>query len=84
MVIKNELFSFTGLNVFDSDAGRTDSAQPPGVQPPAVRPLDGHGTYDLWSIGSAQNQTVPLYRILTPGLVAEQRWQTEETGGVRR
>lgn len=43
---KNGPFSFTGLNVFDSDAGRTDSAQPPGVQPPAVRPLGGHGTHD--------------------------------------
>lgn len=84
IAIKSGPFSFAGLNVFDSDAGRINSAQPPGVQPPAVWPLGGHGTHDHQSIGAAQNQAVSLFRILVSGHVTEQRWQAEKTGGICR
>lgn len=84
MAINSGSFSFAGLNVFDSDASRINSAQPPGVQPPAVRPLGGHGTHDHQPIGAAQNQAMPLFRILVSGHVAEQRWQAEKTGGICR
>jgi len=83
MVIKSDLLSFAGLNVFDSDAGRIDSAQLSRVQPPAIWTLGGHGAHDHQPIGAAQNQAMPLYGILIPGLTAKQRWQAEETGGVR-
>lgn len=79
-------FLFSDLNVFHSDASRTDSgAQSSGVQFFTVQSPGGHDTHDHQQNGASQNQTMPLFRTFVPGHVAE-RWQrqAEETSGVRR
>lgn len=64
---------FAGLNVFDSDAGRTDpGAQSSGVQLLSVQPPRGNSAHDNQQIRVTQNQTVSLLGILAPGLTAEQ------------